>query len=193
MNRYCKTRIAARVLIWITYAMLVGTVRAQTLDDEDTSIGYSYVRMSIDGHAISNFVHDAKYVGWLTVEGVEISRRGVLVKGSAGTASDGVYHNDPKTERNWADFPATLDSGRRGPGEIRFGAGDAGGFRPAFDAMKKGTLIREAELIFYNFETAKFVGKYKIKGIRVRALEDIQASACPMYEVTLRFQSIEKE
>jgi hypothetical protein len=53
--------------------------------------------------------------------------------------------------------------------------------------------VPEAELDFYDLDTAKFVGKYEVRGIRVLSLENAAASACPMYDVTLSFRSIGKE
>ena len=54
-------------------------------------------------------------------------------------------------------------------------------------------VIASADLdLFPNYgEGRALIGKYRIKGIRIVAVEDVPASACGMYDVTARFQSIE--
>lgn len=59
--------------------------------------------------------------------------------------------------------------------------------------MTHHTIIPEADLVYYDLEKNVFIGKYKLKGIRVLSLEDFPASACAMYEITLSFHSISKE
>jgi hypothetical protein len=190
VSRWTRGAVLASILAG--GVMAAGHTRAQGVADQQGELGYSYLHLSIRGKQISNLVHNAQYAGWLTVEDVEIGRQ---ITGKP--ANDGLpikpSHDHPRGDPNWTEFSAALRSGRHGPGKLNFGAGDDGGFDPAFDALKRKTLIPEAALDFYDSDTAKFVGKYKIRRIRVLSLKDAAASACPMYDVTLSFQSIEKE
>jgi hypothetical protein len=162
-------------------------------------IGYSYMRLEIGGHPVTNFVHNPKYQGWIQVEEVEAMPGTAVKKANAARASGDRSKSAENVKPPWTALPKILVSGRAGAGEIRFGAGETmtidkreGSLDPLWDAQKQKTIIDSAELDLYDFETNKFVGKYRLKGIRVLSLEDIPASACAMYQVTMNFQSIEK-
>ncbi|MGB0034194.1 MAG: hypothetical protein WBP79_01815 [Candidatus Acidiferrales bacterium] len=153
------------------------------------SVGYSYLHIAVNGQTATNIVVNEKYNGWLGIEGVEAAPPAVAAKKSANAATK-VRKDD---ESEWKEAAASLRAGKAGPGRLRFGAGDEGGFDPIVKAQKEKLLIPEADLDLYVFETNELVGKFKIRGIRVLSLEDVPASACPMYMVTLSFQSIAKE
>jgi hypothetical protein len=149
------------------------------------SLGYSYLRISVSGRPATNFVHDSKYRGWLQVEEVQ-----ALVHAAAQSTDA----QPKKAERgHWIALPEFLASGRSGPGRLRFGAGDDGALGPLVDAQEHNTLIPNAELALYDVDTAKFVGEYEITGIRILSLDNIAASACPMFEITATFQHIAKK
>jgi hypothetical protein len=193
MGKHVMARLVAFVAFLSASGMFAARAGAQTGGQQEQTweYGYSYLRLSIDGKNVSNFVHDPKYAGWLTVEDVEIANR---VAGKPQyVESDKPSGEHPSGDPNWWEFSVALKPGRHGPGKMDFGSGDDGGFGPVIEAMKKKTAIPEAELDFYNIDHDTFIGKYKIKGIRVLSLDDVKASACPMYEVVLSFQSIEKE
>lgn len=160
---------AAAILLLVAPA-----VRSQEL-------GYSYLRMDVNGHTISNFVPNEKYSrGWLQIMGQPALK--------ADTDKTAKADDD-----GWAAFSSVLRSGRSGPGTLRFGAGDSGGMEPLFDAVKQKLVIPQAELDLYTEDTEKFIGRFKIKKIRILSLEDMPASACGAYVITLSFQSIAKE
>ena len=158
-------------------------------------VGYSYLRMDVNGHTISNFVPNEKYSrGWLEILGMEVK------------SPSSITHPPPQPELKentkeiaksdgdgWTQLSAALRSGRSGPGKLHFAAGDSGGMEPLFDAIKQSSVIPQAELDFYTENTGKFVGRFKIKKIRILSLEDIPASACGAYMITVSFQSIAKE
>ena len=158
--------------------------------------GYSYLRMEVAGHTIRNFVQNEKYsTGWLGIEGVELQRLAPVVDSAAQPEPpvEAVKTaKEQKADNPWLKFPAALRSGRSGPGKLRFGAGDSGGLEPLFDAQNQKSVIPEAELDFYTEQNPKFVGIFKIKGIRILSLEDMPASACGAYVITFSFKSIAK-
>ena len=142
--------------------------------------GYSYLQISADGKAIQNFVHDRKYLGWLTVEVVMINRRpaeALPSKQALANPNETPEHWMLRT--GWKYFEAVAQSSRIGPGRIEFGSGDDGGFEPLFAAMKRKEVIPSAELAFYAVDGGAYIGKYKISGIRVLSIDDVTASACP--------------
>lgn len=156
--------------------------------------GYSYLRIDVAGHPVTNFPTNEKYQGWIQIESVEERLKpGVTVK---------TY--SPSGDKRWAALQLVLQKGRAGPGKLRFGAGDTMGIvigrkeytfslDPLLDAQKRQAFIRQADLALYDENTAGFIGSFRIKGIRILSLENVQASACPMYEITVSFQSISKE
>jgi hypothetical protein len=105
---------------------------------------------------------------------------------------DPSWHPNEKDGRPWTDFPVILRSGRAGSGRFSLGAGDSGGLEPLIDAQKRKSLIASAELDLYDRDSHALIGKYRIKGIQVLSLKDVQASACAMYEITMSFQSVQK-
>lgn len=158
------------------------------------SYGYSYMRISVDGSPVTNFVHDQKYVGWLQVESVMAEPALPAVHSARGAASPGATPKPQKDhDDRWARVPAILHSGRSAAGKLRFGAGDDGNLQPLIEAHKHKTKIPEAELDLYDEEKSLFIGKYKLKGIRILSLEDVPASACAMYLITVSYVSIEKQ
>jgi hypothetical protein len=86
-----------------------------------------------------------------------------------------------------------MKSGHHAPGTLSFGVGDNGGLEPLFVAQKNGTIIASADLDLFPGDGKGLtrMGKYIIKRIRIVAVDDVPASACGMYYVTVRFQSIE--
>jgi hypothetical protein len=158
------------------------------------SYGYSYLRITVERSAVSNFVHDEKYNGWLQIEAVRAEPGFQAARAAPGAASTGAASKTQKADDDaWTTLPAILHSGRGGAGKLRFGAGDEGGLDPLIDAQKRKITVPQADLDLYDEEKNVLIGKYKLKGIRILALEDVPASACPMYEITLSYLSIEKE
>jgi hypothetical protein len=154
---------------------------------------YSYLRIEIAGHPITNIAFNEKYRGWLQIEGVDAkSDAPVPNEKSHASPTDPSWHPNEKDGRPWTDFQGILQSGRAGSGRISFGAGDNGGLDPLIDAQNHKSLIASAELALYDSNSGAFIGKYRIKGIHVLSLEDVKASACAMYEITMSFQSVEK-
>ncbi len=149
--------------------------------------GYSYLLIEVTGHPIENFTVDPNYRGWLQIEAVRAMHTSSSVHSMAAVKTQNA------DDGRWKSLASILRAGKLGPGEIRFDAGDDGGFAPVLGAQKRKQVIQEAELALYAEDTDKLVGKFKIKGIRVLSLEDVPASACPMYEVTLSFRSIVTE
>ena len=162
--------------------------------DDDHAYGYSYMRISVAGHAITNFVREKKYAGWLTVENVMFTPQAP----SADSTKEAESNPNETPEQVWAregwkaldHFPP---SSRNGPGRLNLGSGDDGTFDPMIDAQKRGAVIPSAELALYTIDGNHYLGRFKIRAIRVLSIEPIQASACPMDDITLSFQSITKE
>ncbi|MGH9714067.1 MAG: hypothetical protein ACRD5M_12290 [Candidatus Acidiferrales bacterium] len=169
-------------------ALLLTTVAFQLAlapSGRSQSVGYSYLRMEIGGHPMTNFVHDEKHQGWLQIFPLEAKLNSQPANGTSKKKKSG--------NAEWSKLPAILKSGHSGPGELDFGAGDDGGLDPLLEAQKRKTLIPQAELDLYNEETSDFIAKFTITGVRILAVEDVPASACAMYSITLSFQSIEKK
>jgi hypothetical protein len=145
--------------------------------------GYSYLRMEISGKPITNIVVDEKHQGWLQISSVRATALQSDANANASSA---------KPASKWTALPAILRAGRVGRGKIRFGAGDSGGLDPLIEAQKHGSPVESAELDLYDESSGKFIGKYKLKNIRVLSLEDVPASACAMYEITMSFESANK-
>jgi hypothetical protein len=156
------------------------------------SIAYSYLGIAISGQPVTNFVDQKKYIGWLRIEDPEV-RFAVPQNSSVARGRTASVKVATVNSSKWKSLVATLRSNESGPGQFRFGAGDDGGMAPLVKAQKQKTLVPDAELDLYNENTNQFVGKVRIKGVRVLSLRDVQASACPMYDVILSFQSIVKE
>jgi hypothetical protein len=157
-------------------------------------VGYSYLRMDVNGHTISNFVPNEKYTGWLEILGLQAKSLSSITHSASQPELKADANKTVKPDSDgWTALSALLRSGRSGPGKLRFDAGDSGGMEPLFDAIKQKLVIPQAELDFYTEDTGKSVGRFKIKGIRILSLEDMPASACGAYIITLSFQSIAKE
>ena len=157
------------------------------------SDGHSYLRLEISGRPMTNLVLDQKYQGWLAIEAV----RATTIQSPGEVASkDGVpgdkAQKTPRANDRWSSLPAILRSGHAHAGKIRFGAGDSGDLEPLLEAQKRRFLLASADLDLYDESSGAFVGKYQLKSIRVLSLEDVKASACAMYEITMSFQSAQK-
>jgi len=175
----------AAVALWL---LVASSVRSQVP-------GYSYLRMDVNGNTISNFVPNEKYSsGWLGILGVEAKSPSSITHPSSQPELKADTNKTVKSDSDgWTELSAALRSGRSGPGKLRFAAGDSGRMEPLFDAIKQKSVIPQAELDFYMEDTGKFVGRFKIKKIRILSLEDIQSSACGAYMITVSVQSIAKE
>lgn len=164
----------------------VGEFPRQSLAQNSAEDGHSYIRIMIGDHVLTNFVINEEYQkgGWLAVESV-------LVKSTGQT--HGAGGNTDRLPKGWGLLSAEMKSGHHGPGTLSFGVGDNGGLTPLLAAQKNGTIIPSADLdLFPDYGKGRtLIGKYLIKRIRIVAVEDVPASACGMYEVTVRFQSIE--
>ena len=157
------------------------------------SDGHSYLHIEIAGHSMTNVVLDEKYTGWLAIEDVDAKSDAPVPNEKKHAADyDPSWRPNEKDGRPWTDFPVILRSGRAGSGRFSFGAGDSGGLEPLIDAQKRKSLIASAELDLYDRDSHALIGKYRIKGIQVLSLKDVQASACAMYEITMSFQSVQK-
>jgi hypothetical protein len=176
----------AVVFVVVVVATAVDGFPRQSLAQDSADDGHSYTHITIGDHVLRNFVTNDQYQkgGWLAIELV-------LVKNTGQTHAAG--GNTAGLPKGWGLLSAEMKSGHHGPGTLSFGVGDNGGLDPLFAAQKNGTVIPSADLdLFPNYgEGRTLIGKYLIKRIRIVAVEDVPASACGMYEVTVRFQSIE--
>lgn len=177
--------------------VVTGTGQSQKQNqnqDDDQAYGISYMKISVGGHAITNFAEVKKYAGWLAVENVMIT----LQTPPAPTAEEAAPNPNETPEQEWAregweHLDQVAPPTRVGPGRLNFGSGDDGTFDPMIDAQKRGAVIPSAELALYATDGGRYLGRFKIRGIRVLSVEPIQASACPMDDITLSFRSITKE
>ena len=176
----------AFVFVVLVGAAALGESPQQSLAQNPADDGHSYIRIMIGDHVLTNWVKNEKYQkgGWLAVESVLVK-----VTGQA----DGAGGSTDRLPKGWRLLSAEMKSGHHGPGTLRFGVGDNGGLTPLLAAQKKGTIIPSADLdLFPDYgEGHTPIGNYLIKRIRIVAVEDVPASACGMYDVTVRFQSIE--
>jgi hypothetical protein len=180
-----------RVLVSGVFLMSATLALAQS-DVEEDQIGYSYMRIEVAGRSILNFAVSPKYQdGWLQIEVVEVHPANFPASRVPALKAEAAKQGYPG-EDGWLPLDEVLQSGWRGRGTIRFGAGDSGGFAPMLEAQKNRTAIEHADLDLYALDTRRLVGKFRIDGIHVLAMDDVPASACPMYEVTLSFRSIMK-
>ncbi|MGH9748148.1 MAG: hypothetical protein ACRD59_18785 [Candidatus Acidiferrales bacterium] len=144
--------------------------------------GHSYLHIEIAGHAVTNIVQQEKYGGWLQISYIR-------AKASQPPAAAG---SSAPAKSNWTSLSTILRTGRAGAGKIRFGVGDHGELVALVDAQKRGAKIATAQLDLYDENSGSFLGAYELKGIRVLSLEDVPASACAMYSITLSFESTER-
>jgi len=176
----------ARWPIVLVVVAALGVFPRQSLAQNPDDDGHSYMHLTIGDRVLTNFVQNEEYQkrDWLSVEEV-------LVKSTGQThAAGGATRRPPK---GWEFLSAEMKSGHHGPGTLSFDVGDNGGLGPLFAAQKNGTIIPSADLdLFPDYDEGHTrIGKYRIKGIRIVAVEDVRASACGMYDVKVRFQSIE--
>jgi hypothetical protein len=164
--------------LWLGLVVLVCALVPATSHVEAQEMGYDYMQISVDGKTAGNFVRDTKYNGWMEIEAVTVRRT------IAGRAKP-LYSK-------WMDFPKLLQDGKSGPGQMEFGVGDEGGLEPLLDAQKRHLTIPQVELDHYTEIGNQFVGKFILHNVRILSLKDVPASACPMYEVRISFQSISK-
>lgn len=148
------------------------------------SDGHSYMRLEISGHPMTNLDLDEKYRGWLAIEGVSATiiqspARTTSEVGSKDEAPGDTAQKAKKANDRWSSLPAILRSGHAQGGKIRFGAGDSGGLEPLLDAQKRRSLLASADLDLYDESSGAFIGKYRLKGIRVLSLEDVKHLGVP--------------
>lgn len=186
---FSSWQIRFAALIWMAIAL---GFLAHPLPAQEHTYGYSYLRMQFARQPIVNFVHDPKYQGWLSVESVTARTLAHAESSASRSSSADAGPKIQKASPQWKNLPSILVSGWAGAGEINFGAADDGGLAPLINAQKRKSLIESAELDLYEEDGAAFIGKYRLKGIRVLKLEDVPASACAMYLVTMSFQSVQK-
>ena len=176
----------AVVFVVLVVAAAVGEFPRQSLAQNPADDGHSYMHIMIGDHVLTNLVRNEEYQkgGWLAVESV-------LVRSTGQT--HGAGGNTDRLPKGWGLLSAEMKSGHHGPGTLSFGVGDNGGLEPLLAAQKNGTIIPSADLdLFPDYGKGRTrIGKYLIKRIRIVAVEDVPASACGMYDVTVRFQSIE--
>ena len=183
------TRAVTAPLVAMVLALCAAAAPARSQSD----VKRSYLRIEIAGRPMTNIVLNQKYFGWLAIEYVDAKSDAPVPNEKSHPASlDPSWHPNEKDGRPWTDFPAILRSGRASSGRFSFGAGDNGGLEPLIGAQKHKSLIASAELDLYDDDSGKLIGKYLIKGIHVLSVEDVQASACAVYEITMRFQSVQK-
>jgi len=176
----------AVVFVVLVVAAAVVEFPRQSLAQNPADDGYSYIHIMIGDHVLTNLARNEEYQkgGWLAIESV-------LVKSTGQTHGTG--GNTDGLPKGWGLLSAEMKSGHHGPGTLSFGVGDNGGLGPLLAAQKNGTIIPSADLdLFPDYGKGRtLIGKYLIKRIRIVAVEDVPASACGMYDVTVRFQSIE--
>ncbi len=167
-------------------AVALGKFPPQSLAQNPDGDGHSYLHIKIGDRLLTNFATNEEYrkAGWLGIESIS-------VKSTTQTHGTGQYTD--RFPKGWRLLSDELKSSHHGPGTLSFDVGDNGGLDPLLAAQKNGTIIPSAELdLFPDYgQGSKLIGKYLIKRIRIVAVEDVPASACGMYDVTIRFQSIE--
>jgi hypothetical protein len=182
------SRRAMRAVI-VPLAAIVLAFCAATTPARAQSDPSSYLRIEIAGHHVTSSPWKEKYKGWLQIEAVEASSDALNAKAGSGAAPSGSWE---ESGRRWTVFAAILHSGRAGSGRLNFGIDDSATLGPLRDAQKHKSLIASAELDYYDENSGEFIGKYRLKGIRVLSLENAPPSACPEHELTISFQSVEK-
>ncbi|HEY6466302.1 MAG TPA: hypothetical protein VIY69_09945 [Candidatus Acidoferrales bacterium] len=152
-------------------------------------LGYSYLRINVNGKTAQNFASNPAYSGWMSILDVRARRR----LASRAASSPRLSQKLAIAYGPWTNFSAIMRDSKIGPGRLEFDAGDDGQLGPLLNAQRNSTSIPDAVLDFYTEEQNRFVGEFDIEGIRILALRDVPASACPMYEITFSFQSIVKK
>jgi len=178
-------RRCAFIFVGLIVAAALDQFPRQSLAQNQSGDEHSYLRIVIGDRALTNLAQNEEHQkgGWLAIEPV-------LVKSTRPTPGVGGSTDIPK---GWRLLSEEMKSGHHGPGTLSFGVGDDGGLEPLLAAQKNSTIIPSADLDLFldNDKTRTRIGKYLIKRIRIVAVEDVPASACSMYYVTIRFQSIE--
>lgn len=192
-SKFPLKSVGRRLMLFSSVATLTMLALIVASPSRAQEYGYSYLRMDADGHPVANLVTNEKYEGWLQLVAVEAriptrpKRDGKIID------ADMLAKKTALHRRGWTTLPVIMHEGRSGPGQLRVAAGDDGGLSGLIDAQKRKTFIPQAELVLYDEQADTLIGKFRIKGIRILSLEDVPASACPMYEITLSFRSISKE
>ena len=167
---------AAIAAVAFTARPLVDAAAAQNAGE----LGYSYLKLIIDGKTMQNIERKREYRGWLMLDGID--------------ARALPHEVHPPTETNhpagWTSLEKFLRDGPKRSGELDFGVGDDGGLDPMLEAVKRKAVIPEADLDYYDYEKNVLVGRYKLTGVRIISVENAAASACAMYDVQIRFESI---
>lgn len=179
--------LLSRSLRWGTLCAMA--IMFATTPTPAQEVGYSYLRIDVNGKAAQNLVLDPAYNGWIRILDVQARRR--LTRRLPSSAQSG--QRAAIAYGPWTEFSEIIRSGRMRAGKLEFGAGDDGQFGPLLDAQRSQVPIPNAVLDFYTFDKNHFVGEFEIKGIRILSLRDVPASACPMYEITMSFESITKK
>jgi len=177
-RRAIRAVITSLATIVVAFAGAAAPARAQ-----------SYLRIEIAGHHVTSSPWNEKYKGWLQIEAVEASSDALNARAVSGAAPSGSWE---ESGRRWTVFPAILHSERAAAGRLSFGIDDSASLEPLRDAQKHKSLIASAELDYYDENNGAFIGKYRLKGIRVLSLGNAPPPACPEYELTISFQSVEK-
>jgi hypothetical protein len=176
----------ARWPIVLVVVAAVGVFPRQSLA-QNPDDGHSYMHITIGDHVLTNIFENEEYQkgDWLSVENILVKSTGQTHAAARATR---------RIPKGWELLSVELKSGHHGPGTLSFGVGDNGGLGPLLAAQRNGAIIRSADLdLFPDYgEGGTRIGKYRIKGIRIVAVEDVPAVACGMYDVTVRFQSIER-
>src|ERR1700741_4882258 len=108
--------LVACILSMFAALLLAPNTRAQ-------EIGYSYMRLEIGGHLVTNFVDDKKYQGWMQVLSVDAMLAAAVKKADNAKFPTDTSKSSKNAELPWTTLPKILISGRAGAGEIRFAAG----------------------------------------------------------------------
>jgi hypothetical protein len=177
----------AVVFVVLVVAAALGEFPRESLAQDGADDGHSYIHIVIGDHALTNVFGNGEYGkgGWLSVDPVLVKTTGQTHGPSSRTPD--------QLPKGWELLSDEIKSGHHGPGTLSFGVGDNGGLEPLLAAQKNGTIIPSADLdLFPDYGRGRTrIGKYLIKRIRIVAVEDVPSSACGMYNVTVRFQSIE--
>jgi hypothetical protein len=181
-----KARRWSAAFVLLLFAWAVGEFPPQSLAQNSDDDGHSYLHITIGDYTLTNLAGNQAYQngGWLAVFSV-------FVKSTRQPR--GAPGNTDRPSKGWAFLSSEMKSGHHGPGTLSFDVGDNGGLDPLLAAQKSGTIIPSADLDLYPDygKGSKLIGKFLIKRIRIIAVEDVPASACGMYDVKIRFESIE--
>lgn len=171
-----------REFAWIGTAIAASALLTPALPaHQQTEIGYSYLRLVIEGKPMENMALNPQYKGWLRLDGIDARAFPHIPNAPTEKA------HSP----GWTSLEKFLKDGANRSGELDFQAGDDGGLDPIFDAIKRRLIIPEADLDYFNFDTNALVGRFKLKGVQTLSMKNAPASACAAYVIRIRFRSIE--